>query len=98
MQKGSSSRQPPRLGPAYPLYPAVWQLVLVQGPESRGGFHGNLMQQSEGALRPREAVYVLSLGTRPLVSGMIYLGRLVGAFTGSAGPLPLLAVACNDCS
>lgn len=88
----STADQPPFLGPQFPVYPALAQVVRVAAGAVLGtNVYAGFLQQWNGGLqlRDREQVYLWEPNGIFLQPGY-YDGRLIGVYAG----LPLLVTWC----
>ena len=93
MNPDSTNLVAPLFGQQFPIYPALPQLVVVNGSAITGNYYAGFNNQyASSALRTREACYILDANGGGLADGQYCIGRLIGSYTSSGLALPLYAV------
>lgn len=98
MRDDSSNGQASWLGPGFPIYPQITQLVRLTGASVLLGgitFWPGFTRQytPPGGFRDREACYAVEANGRTPAAGT-YEARLVGSAGNSPDSRPLYAVTC----
>lgn len=102
----SDGLQPPFLGPQFPSYPNVLEIVRNTGNVEIPNLYQAYIQQLDTTasgpkpvLRDRSPVWLWDAnGTTAAKKGGYYRGRLVGTYTGSLGTLPLYFLGLMCCA
>lgn len=103
-EDNSTNNQPPALGPGYPTYPELPQILRVSGGKVFASWAGVWVTPAYTqqfvpplSLRDREPCWVVEPNNVDLKVGTYYDCRLVGSFTqtgAEADALPLYATTC----